>query len=920
MAAAEMGHQDVVNFLVENGASVNIQSNNGTSAFDLALSEPYTDITCVLVKHLHCHLEHKTLTTACRAGDLDVAQFLVKDGSPVNQQNHIGISPLIASCMSGNLALIVYLLGNGANVNLRTINHMNAYQVAYLMEDYDSLGLLEPHFPEVGCLCYDIPVIASCLGKVDVIHNLIQRGEDINAANSSGITPLMMASYHGNTDIGKLLLKNNAEVSVPNALEETALSYAIDANSLRMVDFLIGHGASVNRRYSDGGTLCHRLTTLHKLDILTRVVNYGGDINCQNQDGITPLMIACQMGFFDLVKYFVELNVSRNKTCANDYDAISYALFSDHTEILGLLNDLSKNPPEDSQVARSCMPHNHHRFETSEHDSPFFEACVAGELSVVQDLCRAGQNINVRNNDDVNALHYASYHGHNDLTQWLLDNGALINCRTNNGVTPLMIAVREGQEDIVELLIKNKCLLNLRDDVYESALKIAVVDRKINILKILLQHNPVVDLIDAKGYTPLNIACLNGFTDIVMALVENHANINRQDAFGRVPVMAAARHGHTEVVQFLLEKGADARVVSSEGKTAVQYAQENNHIETINVLQNTGTDLGFAFAEKENLQQNTISAEDKCKFLLDICESKKDLHRLTELLDTNIDIDFKNVNGQTGLLLAVLRGHIEVVNILLSRNANINVKDNYGTTALVHAVQTGSMDLTGKLIESGADLEVRDQFGNDITTIAHENGNEEMFQYLMDMKSQTLRHIPESHQMLCGNFLDNVIQCDIENVTLALQNPDNVPSDQIETAINFAVLAYDRDPLQTLITSSFHLLDDQTPPLILGMQGGNNVAFCVCLAHIDTAKIDFASLVHAASRLDQTYILQRLIKENRTLSRQGMKRSLVQNLDLAQYEVMALLAYKLTEFDSEVFQGKIDFIKYFCLGLHVLKN
>ena len=908
MAAAEMGHHDIVHYLVENGASVNIQSNNGTSAFHLALLENYTDITRVIVKHLTCPSENKTLVMACRAGDLDVAQFLVKAGSSVNQQNDIGISPLIASCMSGNVVLTEYLLENGADVNLRTMNNMNAYQVAYLMKDYDSLGLLEPLFSDLGSLCCDIPVIASCLGKADVLHNLIQRGEDINAANSSGVTALMMTSYYGNKDIGSLLLENNAEVSAQNALGATALHYAIDANNLHMVDFLIGHGASVNRKYSDGRTLCHHLTTLKKLELLTRVVNFGGNINCQDQNGITPLMIACQEGSFDFVKYFVELNANRKKKCANDYDAMSYAFINNHTEIQSFLNDVSRNTPEDSREARFFMPLNLHRYETSEHDSPFFKACVAGELSLVKDICSAGQNIHARNNDDVNALHYASYHGHNDLAQWLLDNGALINCGTNDGVTPLMIAVHEGQEDTVEVLIKNKCLLNLRDDIYRSALKFAVVNNKISILKILLQHNPLVDLIDGEGNTPLNFACLNGFIDIVMILVENHANINRRDAYGRVPLMAAARNGHTDVVQFLLEKGADVSVVSDEGKTAAHYAQQTNHIETLNVLHETAVELGLSFIDNENLPQYTNSTDDQHEKFLDICESEKDLHQLAELLGNGVDIDCTNANGQTGLLLAVQGGHIEVVNELLSRNANIDIKDNYGTTALVQAVQTGSMALTVKLIEKGADLEVRDQFGNDITTIAAENNNKEMLRYLMAMRSQTDRYILQSHQIASGIFLDNVIQCDIENVSLALQNPGYVPIDQIKTAMNFAILTYDSDSLHTFITSSFHLLDDQTPPLILCIQEGNEVAFCVCLAHIDAAKVDFDSLVHTANRQGQAYILQRLINENRPLSRSGMKRSLIQNLDLAQYELMELLAYKLTQSGNEVFQGKTNLV------------
>lgn len=50
---------------------------------------------------------------------------------------------------------------------------------------------------------------------------------EIDFKNKEGYTPLMIASYKGNTDIVKLLLEYNASVDITNNYNYTALIYAL---------------------------------------------------------------------------------------------------------------------------------------------------------------------------------------------------------------------------------------------------------------------------------------------------------------------------------------------------------------------------------------------------------------------------------------------------------------------------------------------------------------------------------------------------------------------------------------------------------------------------------------------------------------------------------------------------------------------
>ena len=66
---------------------------------------------------------------------------------------------------------------------------------------------------------------------------------------------------------------------------------------------------------------------------------------------------------------------------------------------------------------------------------------------------------------------------------------------------------------------------------------------------------------------------------------------------------------------------------------------------------------------------------------------------LQSQINTGIDIDTKNSNGQTALMLAAYKGNIAVVEFLLDNNADPNIKDKDNWTALRYAEEFGKTDV-----------------------------------------------------------------------------------------------------------------------------------------------------------------------------------------------------------------------------------
>ena len=77
----------------------------------------------------------------------------------------------------------------------------------------------------------------------------------------------------------------------------------------------------------------------------------------------------------------------------------------------------------------------------------------------------------------------------------------------------------------------------------------------------------------------------------------------------------------------------------------------------------------------------------------------------------NINVNVKDVNGDTPLHYAAANGHVEIARLLLQNGAEVNAKGNDGWTPLHFAAFQGHVDILHLLVENGADLEAQNNDG-----------------------------------------------------------------------------------------------------------------------------------------------------------------------------------------------------------------
>jgi hypothetical protein len=139
-------------------------------------------------------------------------------------------------------------------------------------------------FPEDGDL-----IDAVYEGDLEKVKKLLDEGEDINAKDDYGRTPLHYASINGDLDIIKFLVEKGANVNAKDDYGRTPLHYASIYGIVDVVKFLVKEGANVNARDEYGSTPLHYAAPKGYLDVVKFLVEKGADINAKNKDGKTPL-------------------------------------------------------------------------------------------------------------------------------------------------------------------------------------------------------------------------------------------------------------------------------------------------------------------------------------------------------------------------------------------------------------------------------------------------------------------------------------------------------------------------------------------------------------------------------------------------------------------------------------------------------
>ncbi len=312
-----------------------------------------------------------------------------------------------------------------------------------------------------GPLPYTPLMIAAGRGYVQMTQTLLDAGADVNVIDSvTGASPLHKAAQSGIIDVAKLLLKNGAFLNLQSAIVgHTPLIDAVWSKKPPMVKFLLDQGAIINIKGHHGAdvwefvsnqeTWTAGFTTPGEESWGKSIRHMLEERQKADEEALKqPLMQAVLDGNLAAVKTLIAQGADVNESSpivggGNDGQTpLLVACFYGHTEIVLELLKAGASPHIVDYLMKA---------------TPCHKGAYGGRPEAVKALIE-NSDVDIEAQGPYNgysALHDATWHGHTEVVQVLLNANIPLDLQGHDGKTPLDLAIEYGYKDI-EALIRMK--------------------------------------------------------------------------------------------------------------------------------------------------------------------------------------------------------------------------------------------------------------------------------------------------------------------------------------------------------------------------------------------------------------------------------------------------------------------------------
>lgn len=226
--------------------------------FPLANSIPDIDINLKINKQ-----NDTPLTLAAKLGKKDIVEFLIYQQADLNAKGENNLTATELAVNNDKFETAVVLkqhrakLGLDTNANLKSklkiaIRNGQVEKIKYILQlGFDKNARINDR--------NETPLIlASKLGKIDIVHHLIYEGADLNARCELDRTAWDWAIYNKQKDIAVLLNNRTHGFDARDANNNTQLDRALSNKRFDIADFLIENGANINAHDDNNRSLLDR--------------------------------------------------------------------------------------------------------------------------------------------------------------------------------------------------------------------------------------------------------------------------------------------------------------------------------------------------------------------------------------------------------------------------------------------------------------------------------------------------------------------------------------------------------------------------------------------------------------------------------------------------------------------------------------
>ena len=431
------------------------------------------------------------------------------------------------------------------------------------------------------------------------------------------------------------------------------------------------------------------------LEVMQRRISYGTNVDMSDEDGWTPLHLACsetggELGIELLVRHDADVNAL---TIGKESPLFLLASRSGSSKLFQYLLDNGARPEVPNKDGQTCL----HRAAGNRN----FELCriLLGCNTI---------NIDAQDMDGDTPLHgmFAFPNTLPELVQMFLDRGVKVNEQNKESEGPLHKACRVGNVPGTRLLLDYHADIDDDNNFGRTALHIAIMRKNFELVKLLVEKGADVYRKDNKGWDCFMRAADKGAVNILefmLGLLKSQDSLDwalmSRDPFGDTPLHRSALRGKGKAVSILLKAGNAVAMCSQhndDGITPLAMAAYSGSLQLVEMLLANGAD---ASARSNNGVIPLYSALAGWK--RDYNSRKGDFAQTCQKLASASSNDAQNVDV---LGLAIETGAIELTETLVN---SANTVDAHGWTPIMLAKQYERQDIVRLLSQYDCENNIR---------------------------------------------------------------------------------------------------------------------------------------------------------------------------------------------------------------------
>lgn len=702
---------DLVEYLLLNGADVNVKDVNGNTPFhllfqfcircnNLNLIKQFLDRGADLYQanndgSMPINLAVRNIHwLSKKSSEINLEQFFVEECFEIVEGNFLKIRSLLCDIVQKQHISLVKLALH------KTIRYY--YEVILPSRDTIDLNgtseqrqkLLDKRRTEDDNNIHLLHA-AAYKGDVNLSDIALQRGENVDSLTKEGFTALQIAMYKGNTSFAQHLIDKGANLNIEDRLGLLPFHVALLTNNETLATQMYPKTCRTDSCVF-GVPLLHLAVYNGSVLLITFLLSKGFNINTKDKNNNSILHTAVRMDNHELVDFLLENGIDKNAQDASGDTALHIAFREAHY--------------------------------------------LKMSLDIPQSLLRHDVDINITNSINVTALHHAAS---TPLASLLLEKGVRdINTLDAYGSSPfhcLASYLQYGEEVSFDPTAQVVLFLKHNADISKNCTKEFT-------LPMIIES----ELVDIKRVEAL---CQVNFVSMTYAQITSiFRKINyKQDKQFR-------QRRQYDLMEILFKQGFSLNVKAGKRNSLLDHVMKEELTDVFKLVLENDSQLDLCVVLSNAIKKNKL-------LLIKLVLDKMDLNARNNF-DISIfitDEGFKyglaqmfldrikveNTLKNCALLVQVAKaGNLSMTKTLLDKGVYVNSVDAQSNTALHYAAASGNKPLLLLLITRGAHIDLLNMKNEAPINLASATGQVDAFKLLLNQRANLLTRDIDGNTLL----------------------------------------------------------------------------------------------------------------------------------------------------------------------------